>query len=690
MPYHTLPDLTLPYLTYSLTLQQSNDLLKHLPTAAFVAVDEEMTGISIPGSGRPLKDHSPSQRYPILKQAPERYSIIQLGVCLFHRPTPTTAATTTDTAADGTETNTLDWQVRRYNFYMFPAGETSFRKQEDSPREIVLNPGAVAFLNQHQMSFDLWMKDGVSYLQHDKAQSTVQDFIQTQRKALEQEQTETPAATIQETVRRRVELRRPQDIDFFARTMASLREWLDAAHPPDESGKSLLLSPCNSFLRRALYESIEKEYPSLDLESAGDQYPNQIRVWRLTPEEKVLRRKRLREEAWNNMICQKVGMWRVFEALSRVCRGQDLDPNSVLFSSCYDQINWDAPGKVLHAPSTPLGTGRKIPLVLHNGFMDMCFLLTHFHSNQLPERLPHCKSLIRSYFPIVYDTKIMSTECSTIWNNENSNLSSLFQKVVMDEGNGFIERLQVVKGDDSEEPVDQEHEAAYDAYMTGCVFVRLSNTIREQTHTSNPQQDDNNSNNNVEDGTLFGNLTHLRDDEQQARLLYGCNKFYQMSMYTLDLETAPTEEDPLSRGMSPDTTYRVGGIDTAVSTRDIVRCLSGLFDSSGRQVNYEIIWVDDTTFLVAASYRPPPPQPAEEGELVSLPSAAEIATVLEEHGRLVLEVLRGRFQNETIVTLTDFLKSVNRVEEQKPDTVFTRIMRFFSGEPPAPKRRRLN
>lgn len=43
-----------------------------------------MTGISLPGSGRPSKDDTPSQRYESIKTVPERYSIIQLGLALFH------------------------------------------------------------------------------------------------------------------------------------------------------------------------------------------------------------------------------------------------------------------------------------------------------------------------------------------------------------------------------------------------------------------------------------------------------------------------------------------------------------------------------------------------------------------------------------------------------------------------------
>lgn len=63
----------------------SEDLLKQLKTASYVAIDEEMTGISLPGEKPPLKDDTPELRYKRLKEIPERYSIISVGISLFHK-----------------------------------------------------------------------------------------------------------------------------------------------------------------------------------------------------------------------------------------------------------------------------------------------------------------------------------------------------------------------------------------------------------------------------------------------------------------------------------------------------------------------------------------------------------------------------------------------------------------------------
>ena len=64
-------------------VDQSNDLIQRISKAAWIAVDEEMTGISLPGTPRPSKADTPADRYSSLKKVSERYSIIQLGLCLF-------------------------------------------------------------------------------------------------------------------------------------------------------------------------------------------------------------------------------------------------------------------------------------------------------------------------------------------------------------------------------------------------------------------------------------------------------------------------------------------------------------------------------------------------------------------------------------------------------------------------------
>jgi hypothetical protein len=115
---------------------------------------------------------------------------------------------------------------------------------------------------------------------------------------------------------------------------------------------------------------------------------------------------------------------------------------------------------------------------------------------------------------------------------------------------------------------------------------------------------------------------------------YGRNKLYfHLSPYTIDLE-APTH-DPLARGMSRSSIFRVDGIDSSVTTRDIVRSLSGLTDSMAQSVSYELIWINDVRFVVGAMHL------SREGPH-------------QEHGKIIFQALKNRFPNARVEPFATF------------------------------------
>jgi CAF1 family ribonuclease len=701
------------------TRQQSNDLLRHLPTASFVAIDEEMTGISCssPAGGGgggyrpPPRDQCPAERYPFLKQAPERYSIIQLGVALFHRTAPSSSNATSSVAAAAASSSSVNrgrgyatvtasppaaaasattgngggggFTVRKYNFYVFPSSEE---------REVVLNPGAVAFLHRNNMSFDLWTRSGIPFATTELAVREVNAYIRKERDLASNNnnsKNSSSGTNDDGSGSNGVTLRRNEDIDFFARAMASLREWLDAPILSDNDdddddgnaaeGVSFLLPVCNSFLRRALYEAVGREYPALVLENGGN---SQIRVWRLTDEERHAREDRLRREAWEDLIGQRLGVYRVFDALRRACCGLPIRRGSVMFADSYESIDWTRVAEeriddsaVLPPCDAPLGAARggagapvvpvagrrfQIPLVVHNGFMDLCFLLTHFHSKALPERYQDCKDLIAQHFPIVYDTKLMATECNwggpeDMHHSQQTNLSNLFQYFLVQEPltegqRPLMEQIREVVGNVGAVP-DQEHEAGFDAYMTGVSFLALCDRIRR-----------------VNDNASRNFLQVIADRGcTEARDLYLRNMLYQMSMYTMDLEETRPDWDPMSQGMNVQTTYRVSGIDPSTNTNDIVRALSGRTDEDGRGIRFEIVWIDNTTFLVAASCR----------DVNAGTTADQVDDLLRRHGQVIFQALRDRFPSESIVILENYLRwrDAEVEEESLPEpSVLQRVL----------------
>lgn len=569
---------------------------------------------------------------------------------------------------------------------MFPPADN------DITREVLLNPSSIAFLNQHNMNFNTWTKEGVSFVSSEAAEELLSKY---QKKELERQEKNAEAkksgsspkggSSSSRPGQRRVELRRTEDIDFHARAMAALREWLDSAHPmnpfaPGDNdnnnnppaggvgqsevpeGLSFLLPPTNSFLRRALYESVEAEYPALICEKAGADHPNQIRVLRLNPEEQRTREERLRREEWEKLIVGQIGVWRVFMALSLASHGVEIPTDSISFAKNVKDINWSRNSTSVDSSLAPVG--RKIPIIVHNGYMDLMFLLSHFHAHKLPPTFNEAKALIHSYFPTVYDTKYLSVECSlaSLW-NESTHLEGLFTKLFQgnDEWSRLIELVPDVQGASGfaylAGGAGQAHDAAYDAFMTGAVYVGACYMIRSNQRIAP----------NASTGGV-GSLKHLLHDEHDegVKTVFGRNHLYLMqSIYSVDLENAT--DDPLCRGMLAESIFRISNLDPSLTTRTIVHCLSDLVDSQSNRVSFEIIWVNDATFLVAASRKSSRPRTFGIPPLQEASLTIEV-DVLQEHGRLILKALKARFPEESIVSWHEYVASLGIKATEEPIT----------------------
>jgi len=112
-----------------------------LPTAAFVGIDLEFTGISLGDLGEQQAaqrvDDTPEERYQRMKPVAETYRIIQVGLCLMH-PSATTPG---------------GFVATPFNFYVFP-----------EQGRVNMECGAVNFNTQHQMDWNKWIREGIPYV----------------------------------------------------------------------------------------------------------------------------------------------------------------------------------------------------------------------------------------------------------------------------------------------------------------------------------------------------------------------------------------------------------------------------------------------------------------------------------------------------------------------------------------------
>jgi hypothetical protein len=717
-------------------LDKSQDCISRLPSAAYAAIDLEMTGISLPSAtGRPSKEHTPAERYALNKAVPERYAIIQAGVALFHE-NPAYRRWMDGAKAASSIDMPAEFHVRKYNFYLFSPPSHN----DAHTREVVLNPGTVQFLTSHNMDYNRWLKEGVPYVTVDRAEELLERFKERHERLEEERREQTNGggggATFGspggQTPRKknRVQLNRAEDIAFQARTMASLREWLDSAIRPapraagaaddvnddedevaarerreKEEGKSLLLPPCNAFLRRALYESIGEEYPSLLLEKADG---NRIRVLRLNDEEKAEREECLKHEEWNALHRDHIGFTDVFRALSAACRGQlamgenghvridgppDAEPLLSRFSDQAGSLRHfsyakakkaEAAARMAGVDKSPArkkkkkakskaieddavilkgGEARAVPIIVHNGLMDLLFLLTHCHSQKLPENYGDAKRLIHEYFPNVYDTKILSTECSdgTV-RVGNTALGELYSRVCLlesmndhdsDEDNDAPIRYEVVGESTEDSNDDQMHEAAYDAFMTGAVFQELSRRIMRTMSYKNslgaPSVP----------SAGYGSLDFLIDTSSSksdgslcpSRRFFGRNRIYLMqTLYTIDLEK-DGDADNFHKGMLAEASFRVSGIEGSIRNNDIYYRMRGALKNANLSASFDITWIDDNTFIISTR------APQDGCAIFGCATEADLYEKVRHDGKIVGDAVRMAFSDATVEPFDEYLRS---------------------------------
>jgi len=390
------------------------DELSHLlPSASFVAIDEEMSGIHMPDSEAERMDDTTEGRYAKMKSVAETYSIIQIGMCLFHEATPEQQqqeSQTTPSASASTLHRPPSFIARPYNFYLFPASG-----------RIVLEASAIAFNKRHGMDFNKWMYEGIPFVSAEGEQTLKEKFykdengwkLEVERAKVqaaggveavarwieqkEQEKKEAEAAAANngsaipstssssnnnnnDRKRRQIKLERPTDVAFLKDVQSRIERWLRDRQPDEHE---LPLPSSNSFLRAAVYqwfESLTEDDPILNGVNKLDL---------------ALETRRGSEEGNRDVsfiLTYYTGLERkIREAEALEKKRRDFD----------EFIGFRRVWNLLQA--------ARVPIVVHNGFYDLLFMFSHLERTSLPDSLAAFKKSMSAMFPAgVFDTKFMS------------------------------------------------------------------------------------------------------------------------------------------------------------------------------------------------------------------------------------------------------------------------------------------
>jgi len=391
---------------------------------------------------------------------------------------------------------------------LFPAPQTN---KNIPTREVTMNPASIAFLKEQNVDFREWILNGVPYTTLDNATEYVEQFHAKYEKEREKEDddiddndssrhdmdggnnVETSPPPLEDPY----EPREAPEIAYVARSMANLREWIDSAATPmrnisslditldEEEGAGIvkiLPNHKNTTIRNYLIRKIKQEYPFLH----WYKHKSHDYVLRLSEDEKQIRDERIKRVEWQNMMLENIGFARVFKALSDASRGELGHVKNL--SDEYRHFLERSERGVISLTSSAKNR-RSVPIVVHNGLMDLLFLMTHFHSDNLPSEFSDTKELIRRYFPNIYDTKVIATEYMDYrFRNKSSSLDELYQRHVMGiqgindhNPNEVLMRLvyprvEILNGVSN----SISRDVGDDAFMIGAVFQCLCRTIMNQ------------------------------------------------------------------------------------------------------------------------------------------------------------------------------------------------------------------
>ena len=241
-----------------------------LSSAAFVAVDLEMTGIHAPTrADRPDRFDDAAERYAKLRAAAAAYRTVQFGVCAMRWD-----------AADA------KYEATSFNALCWPRAQ-----------KFTVDAGAMEFLVEHGFNWQELVTRGLTYSDQ-----------RSERRLRDQLQAELDGG------RERVVIARADDAKFIEGVGAKVTAWLAlgdedataAAAPPAE----LLLDPCpNRFLKRAVYEMLGVSFKGkLTVEKADSYKEGALRLLRGVDEAAAAAATAARWEAIDRQ-CELNALW---------------------------------------------------------------------------------------------------------------------------------------------------------------------------------------------------------------------------------------------------------------------------------------------------------------------------------------------------------------------------------------------
>ncbi|CAE8645075.1 unnamed protein product [Polarella glacialis] len=341
------------------------------------------------------------------------------------------------------ETSPGHFDCRPFNVFVFPRAF----QERDARGNIVrsepfqgLSSSAAAFLAGNGLDFQRWVTKGVSYVDAALEEELLRAMPSQSR-----------GATATESGKERVEPSKPSDIQLLQDVMKQVDAFVAAG------GTEMKLPKTNNFMALVFRQRIAERHPGLMVQKRPSELnPNVQDRWVLNLSDA---NRHSHDQAIRQRLLSHLGFLRMWNLLKKA----------------------------------------RLPVVLHNGFMDLLFLASALEG-PLPAQLSDLKEVVGTALPVLFDTKVLAespalagrlgqrTSLGELATNLAERLQSATAQVgspgpegasdgtceeVLDISFTLSEGFRQYAGDGSGEGAASGafHTAGYDAYETGRVFA---------------------------------------------------------------------------------------------------------------------------------------------------------------------------------------------------------------------------
>jgi len=410
-------------------------IIEQISTARFVSFDFEFSGISSKSPAN-RSQQTLEERYSELKEAAERYTILQVGITCVEEYDAT-------------------YVLRPYNFYLNP-----IINQDIDIERIWSNQGlAIRFLLSHGFDMGAPFTTGVEYLsRHEEKLAKLKLKEKLDKSKFTEE----------------IVVGDALNIAFLQRVRAKITSWERSYGAGDlhinsrkvDDDKDMSPPGLTSFDRRLVHQLVHAEFPHLTTMGRG----SSVVIRRLDK-----RREKLYKESKSAelkaKISQQTGFRWVFEALcGGSFRGIDyrmFAKNPVTGVDMFADI--DEYSARVNGAGQVLAHRRPV-LVGHNVFQDLVFLYSTFF-DPLPDKVDEFCFRIHQLFPNIVDTKYLAThDCGDL--NPSSSLGEIELEL-----RTHLHPEIILHNDHQRYKDASPHEAGYDSYLTARIMIQLSTKL---------------------------------------------------------------------------------------------------------------------------------------------------------------------------------------------------------------------